>query len=281
MIRSWLLPVALLCLAQACVSSPASLQTARTVPAGDYRVAAGVSVPVSTRYVGEIADLIGQAVDHAEEAIDGDGTITDDEYREMLQSGMAILMLQPTPIFDLSLRRGIVDDLDVGIRWAGPTWTIGGKWRFLKNDSIEMAAAFDYVYHTDLGASYAKALFDLLDFLKIASYSRHDASLNILISGNEDNIFVPYGGLRYIAGFTSVDTELEDLQTEAGLTRSETSSVIHHVGGSIGFRVGTEKYNLLMELSVLYMYFKPTVLGEPVQLSGVLITPAIGGAVEF
>ncbi|MDH5493987.1 MAG: hypothetical protein OEY14_18700, partial [Myxococcales bacterium] len=179
-----------------CVTSATTLQPARTLAPGDVRLVAGMGLPVSTRFFGEAADLIELSTDGLADAAATGRDVTVEEQREAIESVTAILLLQPSPVFELSGRLGLIEHLDIGLRWAGPVFELGAKYQFVDSPRFDLAGSLAYGYHTGIGASLLSSAFGLFESLKLVEYSRHDLNLGLLASGSREAIFMPYGALR-------------------------------------------------------------------------------------
>ena len=260
------------------MTASGGLQTARTLEPGQWEVTAGSTVPVSTRFVEEIADLVDQAADELD---DGD-PVTPEEERRAIVSALGVVLFQPAPILAMQVRRGVANDVDLGVRWAGPALRVDGKWRFTHTDDLDLAFDVGLTHHTGIGASAASSAFDLFDSLHLVSYSRKDLDANVIISNGSNRRVQSYGALRYTAAFIDVETELDDAleaADEAGIR--DTSSTLHAFGASAGLRLGTPRIALLLELTVLRILFEPEILDAPANLSGYLIEPAAAISVTF
>ena len=267
-----------------CISSNTTLTTARTLAPGDVRLAGGAAVPVSTRFVSEVANALIAATDRLSDADTIGAPVMESERRDAQTAALAALLLMPAPVFELSGRVGVVDDLDVGVRWAGTTLGADAKLRLREggDGSLHVALIGGYVYHSDLGASVVTELEPLFDDLELLDYSRHDLRASVLLSNDSERIFSWYASLSYVVSFASFESRLVDsLAIDEAFRQTDTSAVIHQFGPTFGIRLGTENVGLLVELSVHYMHFKPRVLGAETNLSGLIITPALGGALSF
>ncbi len=266
----------------ACVTSTTMLQTAR--PADGGRVGLGMSVPISTRFVSELAGLAGTASDRLSEAEDAGRPVTEEEQQEAMEALMATVLFQSPPVTELSGRVGLADDLDFGLRFAGPAIRGDAKYDFLgaSDDHLHLAGILGYAYHTDIGASIASSVYGLAERFDLAEYSRHDLDAALLLSNDSGSWFTGYLGARYLAAFASFEGRLADaLEAESGRIRTDTSAVIHHVGGTAGMQASVYWFRFLLELTVLKVFFEPTILGRRFDLGGYLISPGVGIAAEF
>ena len=269
------LAAALAALAAGCPSAAGTLQTADPVAPGEWQVAAGTAVPVSTRFVTELADLVGNAND---QLTDGEPA-TAAEERDAIVSAAAILVLQPSPVTTMALRRGIADDIDAGVRFAGPALRLDGRWRFAHHEGISYAASAGFSHHSGIGSSVASSVFDLFDSVKLVDYGREDLDVNLLASTDPGDKLSYFGALRYMAAFTSLSTRLDDVSEESPVR--DTSEVLHAAGASGGLRLGTRRFALALELTIMRAWFEPDVLGEPADLGGWIVEPGVGVEATF
>lgn len=267
-----------------CVTSVNQMQTARTLAPKETRMEAGASVPISTRYFAEIIDTIELAADRLQDAEQLDRPVSEDEQRQAIEAVAALLLLQPALVPELSVRVGVYEDVDVGLRWAGPSFRFDGKWRVAHEPGRWHAAVLGaYTHHTGIGASIASKAFDVFDSLKLASFSRRDLELAALASTEEDDRpVVAYGGLRYILSMPRIESELaEGLEAASGMPLLDTAPNIHTMGATAGIRLGWRRAYFMAELTLMWMLFEPEILGEKRNLSGLLISPGVGLAVEI
>jgi hypothetical protein len=284
MLATRLLPWCALLGLVGCVSSAAQVQTARTLPSWDKRFQIGASVPISTRYFQEIIDSVKLIADRLEDADDANRPVTEAEQRQAVETAAAVLLLQPALVPEISARMGVSDSVDLGLRWAGPTFRLDGKWQIVDQpDQWHAALHAAYVHHTGVGASIATSLYEIFDKLRLASYERKDVELGLLISSEELNRPVSvYGGLRYFLAMPRIESELvEGLEAESGTELIETDTNIHQLGATMGVRLGYRRVSLMAELTVLWMIFEPEILGQKTDLGGLIFAPGVGLAVDL
>jgi hypothetical protein len=284
MLVNRLLPGCALLALVGCVSSVTQVQTARTLAPGEKRLQVGTSVPISTRYFQEIIDGIEIVVDRLQDAENADRPVTEAEQRQAVETAAAVLLLQPALVPEISGRMGVVEHVDVGLRWAGPTFRLDGKWQIVDQPGQWHAALHGaFVYHTGVGASIATSLYEIFDKLRLASYERKDVELGLLASTDEQGRPVAvYGGLRYFLAMPRIESELvEGLEAESGTPLIETDTNIHQFGATLGVRAGTRRVSLMAELTVLWMIFEPEILGLKTDLGGLVLAPGVGAAIDF
>lgn len=267
-----------------CVSPVSQMQAARTLAPGQKRLHAGASMPISSRFVQELIDVIDLATDRLQDADNAGRPITEAEQRQAIESAAAILLLQPTVVPELGFRMGIFDHVDAGLQWAGPTFRLDAKWHAVdmpgKGHAAVQAA---YTYHTGIGASIAGSVFDLFESLRLVEYSRSDLELALLASTEDQGRNLSfYGGLRYFLAMPRLESALAaGIETETGMPLVGTETNIHEIGATGGVRLGTDRVALMAELTVLWMVFAPEIFGEESDLGGLIIAPGVGAAFHF
>lgn len=267
-----------------CVTSVTQLQSARTLAPKEVRLEAGSSVPISTRYFSEIIDTLDLIAERLRDAERRDEPVTEEEQRQAIEGVAAVLLLQPSFVPEAALRVGVVEHFDVGLRWAGPAFRLDGKWQFADEPGRgQLAATAAYTHHTGIGASIATGAFDLFESVDLVSFSRRDLELGVLANTDERGRAISfYGGVRYILSMPRIESMLVDgLEAASGMPLIDTDVNLHHIGGTAGVRLGGGGLSLMAELTIMYVAFSPTILGQESDLGGLLISPGVGLALEI
>ena len=264
-----------------CATSPTTLQTARTVEAEELRLHAGGSIPITTQFIGALADTIDSATERAEMAEMAGRPLTAEEEAEVSEGAMGLVLFVPAPVFELGARFAPVERFDIGFEWAGPMLRGDLKLQIVADQPIDLAALAGYTFHTSTGVDIQEGLNDLFQFALVVDYGRHDVDLAVLASSDPRETVSWYGAVRYMASFVSLNI---DVGWGTMRTLAESSSVMHTIGGVIGLRAGTEKLAVMLELTVAYIHFAPELESEgttrELGLSGVLFMPALGLSFE-
>ena len=273
-------------LAVGCATAPTTLQTARTTEKGEFRFHAGASVPISTRFVAEVADLVDGATARAEEAETAGRPLTDEEEADLTEAGLGLILFTPAPVFELGARYGVVENFDVGFEWAGPMLRGDAKARIYEDPgTFDFGAMLGYTYHTSTAPSVLEEAQDLFNFVFVIDYARHDVDLTVLANGDVTQTASWYASARYLAGIISANVNVGfDRDTADPFT---VDTILHMFGGTAGLRLGSEKFELMLELTVAYILFEPELEstdpdfdGQTLGLSGMLFMPAIGLSFE-
>jgi hypothetical protein len=265
--RSYLL--LLTTLAMACATSLTTMQPADTLQQGDYHVGAGtvVNVPAS-----RVADALEAASDLEDTLKQGD-TPTEDQEREYFEAaaGLALNGL-PQPMTDVMIRYGALDRFDVGLRLTSLGFHVDGKYQFLRHSSgWNGSISLGYANH-----KFEGAVFKVLKLLDVKDFSRHDIEVPLIFGKKIDRWGYFWAGPKYVGAKYHIDGKLAD----AAKTR-ETDGFIHYVGGFTGFGIGYQKVYVFLELAVMNMIARPTILDEEVDIGGIIVQPAIGAMARF
>ncbi len=279
---SRLLAVALL--SGGCATSLTTMQTARTLDPGQVQVAASASLPVATSLVGEVVDTGAAVADRLSDAARRGEPITVEEERQAFETALALTLFQPGAYTELMARYGVVEDVDVGLRWGGFLLKADGKWRFHRERELQLAVQGGYTLHLSPAPSYASAAVELLEFVGLGDYSRHDLDVAVLASyelGEESEYGGLFAGAKYLVGFLSLDPRIRDVEVIAGAPTTELDPTLQMAGGVFGLNVGYRWVFLHLELAVLRVFFSPVILGDERDLSGFVVSPAAGLSARF
>ncbi len=261
-----------------CATSLSSGHAPRVLPKGKFEtgVATGALLPV-----GMISGMVDSGVDAARRISQGsrgpDGVTVDEQTAKDAALAVAVLSVQPpAAITEFTVRYGILDWWEAGLRLSGPAIRLETHGQILRGD-----------WNLVGGIAAARHAFDspvlgLLDTLKLADFSRSDVEAT-LIAGREWR----YGSLSFgpkavwskfsIGGLLSDGERVVVPRPDGGapleLLTLDSSWL---VGGFVGGRVGWKYVWLTAELGLYRAWFAPTVLGERRDLGGLVVFPQIG-----
>jgi hypothetical protein len=269
--------------ASACTTSLTQGQTARAMKPGHAEVSLSSSFPISSRFVSEVGDVAKASAARLREAETADRPLTEREQREALEAGVALVLFHPAVVTELSGRVGVFDNFDLGLKYAGTLVKADAKYQFAsqENGGPDLAFAIGGTRHLGYGASVLEPAYDLLAFVRLGDYSRHDLELSFLASGEWEEIISLYGGVRYMASFIAIDADIQNVETATGVPHSSLSSTFHYAGGSGGIRVGYKYVFLTAELTVMGVIAEPVIFGERRDLGGIIVSPSLGLLARF
>ena len=264
----------------ACVGTTSTLQTAPTLGKGNVQVAAGMSIPVSTRFVGEVADAVTEVNDRVKNS--DTSPLSRDEQREVMQTTLGVLLFQPALLTIFDLRYGVAEKVDLGLKLAGAATRLEGKyWLQHQEGGLDVALNLGLTRHSEIGSSVAKKGFDFLESVDLAAFKRRDIDGAILLSSDAKKKWGFYGAIRYLAAFVKAETSFSKVLTQEDITEIDVDETMHHYGGTAGVRATLGPVQLMVELTIMRLAFSPTILDEEVQLGGYIVEPAAGLSVSF
>jgi hypothetical protein len=269
----------------ACSTTLSTLQPAEPMRPGHVQVnvAQNVNVPASR---------IVSAVDVAQEqarryASDTGYRPTPEDQRRIVAATTGLALSSPGVNPDLMLRVGVIDDLDVGLRWSGINAHADAKYRFLGGspraagdassrfrDEIGPDKEGGFQGAVSLGISrslYSGLVFDALNFLDIGGYSRWNVELPVIFGTALGDFGHVWFGPKYVFSAYSVDASLRNVGAIDG-----TSGTAHHLGGFGGAALGYKVIFVFAELTVMKMFAEPSIFGRPTDLGGIIVVPSGG-----
>ncbi len=275
-----------------CASTLSSFQTAQTIGRGHVQVTAGTGLYVP---LGPPARIAAQGVKQAADAA-GQGSgyaLSEADQQELLSAGIALAVFPPSQQYEVAVRTGILDDLDVGLRYSLSAWRLDTKYRFFHRGDDVLASArsgppihrrksFDMA----MGLGVSRYSFDhpaveVLDFLQLANFSRWDIEVPLYASADLGDIFKVYVGPKYLYSRTGFDGRLmrasvvaQDLSGQPLQLPAVVNA--HFVGSSAGIALGYRYVHLLVELTGGYTFCEPALFGMRRNLGGPTLYPAVG-----
>ncbi len=279
-LRAALVSVSLLTmvtLASGCATSVSTQQTARTLAPGHVQVAVAGAVPVHTSAVAKVIDAASSLGDRFEQAEETGNAISERDQREAFETSLALLLFTPGVSTEFMGRIGVVDNVDVGLRYAGSLLKTDAKWQLLgKPGEPEVALNLGYAYHFGFAASALKSAYSLLDYTGLSDYSRHDLDAGVIASRSWGDWLELYFAGRTIVSFVGLDGDIEKVETTLGVDSTDLDSRIVYAGGTAGIMLGYKYLFLNAELTVMKVVFEPNIMGQATDLGGWLVSPLLG-----
>jgi hypothetical protein len=263
---SYLLPLAPLLFG--CSTTLSTLQPAETVGQGKFHVGVGgnVNIPVSG-----IVRVIDESASTASSLSKDSHTPTPAEQRALFNAALGLGLNPPGVTPDVMVRYGIVDEVDVGLRYSGTAIHADAKAMLYHEDPYSISVSLGYSRQR-----YSGTLFDALDYLNIGDYSRNNIELPVLFGVKLKDYGHVWAGPKVIGSFYSLDASLK----RVGVVE-HSGGFISYVGGVTGIAVGYKYVFLMAELTGMYMFAKPTIAGQQVDLGGLVLMPSFGAMARF
>jgi hypothetical protein len=238
--------------------------------------------------------------------------LTAKDEEDLITSGLALAIFPPSTQFEAMVRVGIINNLDVGLKYSTNALRLDGRYRLLHSsnyeDKVEQGLltpniSANKVAHfftkdtkkdsTDitLGVGVSKYLFkspviELLQYVKLGDFSRWDVDGTLYLSRDFLKYFGIYGAVKYVFSTTEADQNLvrfsevasQVIRTDVKVPAHVNS---HFVGGTFGLRAGIPEISVFLEVTAGNTWATAKVLDTERSLGGVTLYPAIGLASTF
>ncbi|MCP3138099.1 hypothetical protein [Pyxidicoccus xibeiensis] len=282
-------------LATGCATTLSTLQTARTLAPGQVQVSGGMGVFIPLGTLVEVVDL---GIDQGEEARDAvdEGrpySLSEEAQQRLLTAGVALMVAPPGANPELMVRVGVVDRVDVGLRYSGISLRADAKVLLLHGGDAELGRRMEpgqRSYDVALGVGAARHFFsspvlDVLEVVELDDFSRYDVEVPLYLSMDFGDIFKLYGAPKYVYSRTRLDQRLVDYSRQGkpvtGFDATLPATVgSHFLGSTVGLAVGYRYVHVFAELTGGYITCNPVLFGAERNLGGVTVFPAFGVAVK-
>ncbi|WP_426752357.1 hypothetical protein [Myxococcus sp. Y35] len=288
------LPWLFLALLPGCASTLSTQQTARTLAPGQVQVTGGVGVFVP---VGTLIKVVDAGIDEGEaarDAVEDDRpyTLSEEAQQRLLTAGVALMVAPPGANPELMIRMGVVDRVDVGLRYSGIA--LRGDVKVLLAHGGDDVGRFlepgqrSYDLALGIGVSrhfFSSPVLDVLEVVEMGDFSRYDVEVPLYLSADWGDIFKLYAAPKYIYSRTRLDARLVDYAQQgkpvSGFDASLPATVgSHFFGSTVGLAVGYRYVHLYAELTAGYFRSRPQLFGMERDLGGVTLMPSVGLAIR-
>lgn len=277
-----------------CATTLSNHQTAKPVAPGHVQIGGGAGLYVP---LGSVGSAIGAGITQARKAADAAAnhqqyTVSQADQQDLLTAGIALAVLPPSTAFEVSIRTGLFENMDVGLRYSVNAVRLDTKFRFFHmDDGPDVPPDSQRSFDVALGLGGSRYLFnnpviDALEYVQLGDFSRWDLEVPLTVSYEIGEIARFYGGLRYLYSRTSMDEKLVNTSEQASnitgldLTLPEVVHM-HFIGATAGVMVGYKYVFLILELTGGYTICNPIIFGEHRNLGGVTLYPSAGLALRF
>lgn len=264
-------------LATGCAPSLATMQPAHVGPKGTVQATAAMEIGIPT---GTIIQAIDAGKTLSDRAANGE-PLTDADREQLYGAGINLVASPPSlgPHFALSYTP--LDRLEVGVRYAGQGWRLGGRYQLVRKEE----GPFDLVVGLGVTRStYKLPLSDIIPVLKIDDFSRWTFDLPVLV-GTSRSWYRVWAGPKLVHSRFDIGMRLaipNELPEIAAFGGSST-----FLGGVGGLAIGYRHLFLALELTVGHLSGSATAaitsanVSRSADLSGTVIYPTFGFMGEF
>lgn len=264
--------------ATGCAPSLATLQPAHVAPRGHAQATLGMEIAIPT---GTIARVVDAGESLANEA--RNRSLSDAEIAQLFDAGVNVASSPPSIGQHLAVAYSVSDQAEVGIRYAGGGWRLGGRYQLLRHEQEEHP--FDMVVGFGVARSTtAIPLGDVVPYLEARDFTRWTFDVPLLI-GTSRSWFRAWTGPKFLYSRfdTAVAITLPMNATEMGSLQGHA----YYVGAQGGFAIGYRHVFLGIELTMGQLSGSATLVTmlsvptPPTDISGFVIYPAFALMGEF
>ena len=285
--------VALVLVGSGCATNLSALQTAKTLRPGQIRIGGGVGLYIPA---GQVVNAVGEGVNLAKHGVTAarnkeNFTVADDEKERLITAAFALAVLPPSTSWEINARYGVVENLDIGLRYGLNALRGDAKFRLIHAGGHEGEGeggrrSFDVAI--GLGVSkyfFSNPVLDVLEKVQLVSFSRWDVEVPVYISADFNPYFGIYFSPKYVFSHTTVEMKLLEVAEACGCLEERlqvpTTVNMHFVGATGGIRAGLPRLSVFVEMTAGNTFVNPTILGKERNLGGVTLYPSIGLAGTF
>jgi len=261
-----------------CATSMTQLTTARALEPLHAQVAVNYSIPLHTN----LWDAAWDTAESLEKGLDENEVLTVEDTYKMFDAALQYALFlntgAPEIIGRIGVSKAVLEGIDVGVRYNGNMVKGDVKLQVWESENRSGSLAVDVGY----GYQFS-VVGSLLEYLSLSDWSRSDLDLAFIYSVEPNSIFKGWVGPRMMFSFISADPKidpyLKDRLPEA-IRQYDTSQYFQdenmaYLGATTGMMLGYKYAYVGLELTVMRMFFKPTVLERKKDFDGVVFAPAI------
>jgi hypothetical protein len=268
----------------ACSTSMTYTTHPQTLEPGEMQGSVAMQGGVNTNVLTEFQELVDLSRERIDETQSEGGTLTEREYRQAIDAGLALMLFKPTVASELHMRVGVVEGIDAGLRYNGSNIKADVKGRIWQSNNEKNVLS--------VMAGVGRQTIELptpIKYITLSEFSRTDADVALMYGAEPLDFLKTYIGPRAVYSWVSAEPIIsDDLMAVAPESIREMSPAnyfqdenILYVGGTGGVMLGYDWIWLSLEATVMYMNFEPTVIEQPRDLSGWQISPVAGLMFEF
>jgi len=261
------------------------MQPAHVAPKGHVQATAGFEVSAPT---GTISRVITAGKDLSNLA-EQNGSLTPEEKQRVFEAGVNVVVVPPSFGYIFAANYTVIDNLEVGIRYAGGGWRLGTRYQILhhQTDALDLT----------IGAGVARAAYEIplssyIPILEVEDFTRYTIDLMPLQIGTSRSWFRVWAAPKFLYSHFSTAMRLSIPAVSTPDLATFSGSTIYY-GGQGGFALGYRYLFFAFELTLAQISGKgrvtamvpgsggmETIAGDA-NLDGFVIYPTFGFIGEF
>ncbi len=218
------------------------------------------------------------------EQVQGQKQFEEEDFRQLLDAGLAWALFFPGPNVEFAYRTGLpgftLPKWDLGIRTDGQVMKYDLRLQFLESGVDWKQGGALIVSH----GFHVGVVNQTLQYLTLTNFSRHDIDAQLSYGLKYKDYFEAYINPRMMASYVDAEPvfpqELIDKIPES-LKDYDPNQLFEDVwltyyGMGLGVRAGYKYIFVFAEANMFWMNFRPIVLGEERDMSGLTFAPRLG-----
>jgi len=231
-----------------CAPSLSTMQPAHVAKEGHVQAEGGFDVSIPTGSIKRTIDAAKPLM-----AVARSRALTEGEQLEVFDASVNLAMNPPAPATHLGLAYGVVEDLEIGLRWASGAWRLGARYQLFHQDRSGLDLS------VGLGVArmaYEFPVNDILGLVTIEDFVRYQFDLPLLL-GISGDFYRLWGGPKLL--ITSFGTSIKlDIPAIKTTELAKFDGRATYVGGQIGAALGYKKVFVAFELTLAQLFGNAT-----------------------
>jgi hypothetical protein len=277
--------MAALGLSAGCAPSLSTMQPAHVAPKGHVQAAAGFEISAPTGTISRVIDT-GKSLS---EVARTNMNLTPEQEQQVFEAGVNVVVVPPSFGYLLAANYTVLDNWEVGLRYAGGGWRFGTRYQILhhEDDPLDLT----------IGAGISHASFEIplasyIPILAVDEFTRWTIDLSPLQVGTSRSWFRVWASTKFLYSHFETAMRLSIPGVATPDLASFSGSTIYY-GGQGGFALGYRHVFFAFELTLAGISGAGTVTAtdprpgvtEPVardaNLDGFVVYPTFGFIGEF
>ncbi|RAL20343.1 hypothetical protein DL240_17325 [Lujinxingia litoralis] len=279
------LVLATLLVTSGCATSLTNLAPAHTLDPGQVQITGVAAADLNTGvFDGTInaGRAVYEAVQNTEDPV------SEDELRTLLDALLVWTLLRPGFTPEFAARVGVSDrvlhGLDVGLRYNGAVLKPDLRLQLFESPegSLALTAHVAYGHHLSVASS-------AVEWLVMTEFERRDLEAGLSVGWEYRDMIKLYASPRYLYSRISVSPKLpawlegrlppeyQDYNPSSYFGDSQ----MHYLGLNWGAMLGYRYVFAHLDVTMMRLLFRPTVLGSPRNYDGWIFAPSAGLTLRF
>jgi hypothetical protein len=279
--------MAVLVLAAGCAPSLTTMQPAHVAPKGHVQATVGFEVSAPTGTITRLIDTAGPLSTAARTR-----DLMPAEEQQVFEAGVNMVAVPPSVGYHLAANYVLINNLEIGIRYAGGGWRLGGRYQILHRET----GPFDLTFGMGVARSaYKIPLVDKIPILEVEDFTRYTIDVAPLQIGTSRSWFRLWAGPKFL--YSRFSTTLRaSIPFVSAIDLASFEGHTIYYGGQGGVALGYRYLFFAIELTMAKISGTGTVnvaalplprdgsttpIARDADLSGFVIFPTFGLIGEF